>query len=370
MIYKGFIIMEIKLFSFLTKSENAAFTGSKKVISDCVNSFSNEEEKFKNFSSPKRMMLAVSQSLRSADAVVVAVQSSSYNSIKKFICSAFNIECVQNEEIHNALLPVYEKRQITKSAFENNAFFPEKADIFAVSDYKYCGFSITSGGQCIIVIPLDEVKTGEVVFGSLYDYLAELSDIDNAEDISKLKRARLTAKLISLLKKSNTKLAFSSLGGVQLIKDGIALVGKNNESIVFTDKPEPRQSTQSVQEYIISVAQKARENSKSDFACAVSSAFASNTDDSTFIYYAVADENETFVSKLFAREGENPKDLYRAAVENALMGCVKKVTANVEEKKSENRRDDKYFKQKIAFIVAGAVAAATGISAIMALVLN
>lgn len=362
--------MEIKLFSFLNKSENSAFSGSKKMISDCVNSFSPEEEKFKNFSSPKRMMLAVSQALRSVDAVVIAIQGSSYNSIKKIVCSAFNIECEQNEEIHTALLPAFEKKQISKSALENHSLFPANADIFAVSDYKYCGFSVTSGAQSIIVLPLDEIKTAEIVFGSLYDFLADAADVENKDDISKLKRARLTAKLISLLKKDQSKLAVSSLGGVQLIKEGIDLVDKNNDSLFFAEKPEPRQASQSAQDYIVSVAQKTRETSRGTYACAVSSAFASNTDDSTFIFYAVADENETLVSKLYANEGETPKELYRAAVESALLACVNKVTANINLKKSENRKSDKLLRQKIAVIVASAVAGATGISAILALLLN
>lgn len=362
--------MDIKLFSFLNKNENAAFAGSKRMIADCANSFSPVEEKFKNFSSPKRMMLAVSQALRSADAVIIAVQSSAYNSIKKIICAAFNIECVQNEEIYAALLPAFEKKQISKAAFESNSLFPANADIFPVSDFIYCGFSVTSGAQSIVVLPLDEIKTAEVVFGSLYDFLGSAADIENKEDISKLKCARLTAKIVSLLKRSESRLAFSELGGVQLIKEGLELVGNDSGNIFLAEKPAPRSAMQPAQEYIVSVAQKAREACKTEYACAVSSAFASNTDDSTFIYYAVADENETFVSKLYIREDETPKDLTRAAVEGVLLSCLNKITANMNAKKNENRRSDRLFRQKIAVIVAGALVGATGISAILAILLN
>lgn len=361
--------MEIKLFS-LMKGEAAVYAGSKKNISDCINTFSSEEEKFKNFSSAKRMMLAVSQSLRSADAAVIAVQSSAYNSIKKMICGAFKIECVRNEKIYTALLPLYENKIITNSALESNSLFPKKADIFAVSDFRCCGFSITAGAQSIIVLPLDDIKTAEVVFGSLYDYLSEISGAGSEDDISRLKRARMTARLVSMLKKSQSRLAFSKLGGAQLIEETINMVDKNRSSLFIAAKPESRQSTQSVEDYIVSVAQKTRTTAKTDYACAVSSAFASNTDDSTFIYLAVADKDETFVSKLYAREGESSKHLYRAAVESAMLACVNRVSAGLSAQKDENRRGDKLLRQKIAFIIAGAVAGATGISAILALVLS
>lgn len=361
--------MDIKLFS-LTKGENAAFAGSKKIISDCANSFTPEEESFKNFSSPKRMLLAVSQALRSADAVIITVQISAYNSVKKMICSAFKVECEQNSEVYNLLEPLYEKKAITKTALENNSLFPKGADIFAVSDYKCCGFSITAGAQSIIVLPLDSMKTGEVVFGSLYDFLAEKTGIENSEELSKLKRARLALRLVTVLKKDKARLAFAALSGVQLVEESIALVDKEHSFMFMAEKPENRQTTQTVQEYIVSAAQKTRQSSKADFACAVSSAFASNTDDSSFIYFAIADSNETFVKKIFARKGENPKNLYRAAVEGAFLECVNRVGDDLRLKKDENSREDRLARQKLALITSAAVVGAAGLSALTALLLS
>lgn len=352
------------------KGEAAAFAGSKKIIADCANVFSSEEEKFKNFSSPKRMLLAVSQSLRSADAVVIAVQSSAYNSIKKMICAAFKLDCEQNEEIYTPLLPFYEKKKISKAALENNSLFPKNADVFAVSDYKCCGFAVTAGAQSIIVLPLDEIKTGEVVFGSLYNFLSEVSGVGSEEEISKLKCARMMARLVSLLKKDQSRIVFPKLGGAQILEECLNFVDKTRKNAYVAGKPDARQATQSVQDYIVSTAQKTREMAKTDYACAISSAFANNTDSSTFIYYAVADSEDTYVSKLYAKEGESTKQLYRAAVESALLSGINKVASRLASKKEENTRGDKLLKQKIAMIVAGAVAGATGISAILALLLS
>ena len=103
--------MDIKLIS-LTKNEPAEFAGAKKIISDCANAFNSEAEKFKNFSSPKRALLAISQALRSADVVIAAVQTSGYNSAKKMLFSALELETQQNDEIYAQLLPLCEKGKI------------------------------------------------------------------------------------------------------------------------------------------------------------------------------------------------------------------------------------------------------------------
>ena len=361
--------MEIKLFSFI-KNESADFSGSKKVIADCVNSFTAGDEKFKNFSSPKRMILSASQALRSADAVILAVQASVYNSAKKMICSVFHMETEQNEEIYSRLLPSQEKKEITKTALESNSLFPVESDIFATGDFKCCGFAVTEGGQSIIVMPLDEVKTNEVVFGSLYDFLGEEAGVENTENISRVKCAHLAAKLASLLKRNGSRLAFSSPASIQFIEESIDYADSAHENIFTADKPEARRTTQTVKDYIIDAAQKTRLDTKADYACSVSSAFASNTDNSTFIFTAVADKDETQVKKLFLKDGETPKQLYHAAAEEALLACVNTVISKQRPDENKERRADKNMRQKLAGIIAASIAGATGLCAVLALLLE
>lgn len=359
--------MEIKLFSFI-KSESTGFSGSKNVIADCANCFTAGEEKFKIFSSPKRMILSATQALRSADAVIFAVQTSAYNSVKKMICSAFNMETEQNEEIYSRLLPAYEKKEITKTALENNSLFPAEADIFATSDFKCCGFAVTKGSQSIMVLPLDDVKTNDVVFGSLYDFLGEIAGVEKTEKISKVKCAHLAAKLVSMLKKDGSRLAFSSPSAIQIIEESVDYADRERANLFIADKPEARKAAQTIKEYVTFAAQKTRLDSKADYVCFVSSAFASNTDDSTFIFTAVADKEETCIKKLFLKDGETPKQLYRAAVDEAFLTCVNTVAQRQKSAdKMADRKADKILRQKIAGITAAAIAGTTGLCAVLAL---
>ncbi len=360
--------MNIKLFS-LVKGDASGFAGSKKLISDCANAFAHETAKFSNFASPKRMFLAVSQALRSADCVVIAVQNQSYNSIKKMLFSALEIKTQQNEEIYVNLLPLNEKGKISNNALINNSVFPVKAEIFPTDNYMSCGFAITSGSQSIIMLPLDSVKTSEVVFGSLYGFLGQLAGVEKNQDLIKLKRLRLAERLFNTLSKSKMTLAFAALNGINLIEECAKTVDKNNTAFKFIYDVEPRVSSQPVKEYIASCAQKTRIEAKGDYAVAVSSAFSGN-DDSVFIYCAVADKNETTVTKIFAESEESAKDLINTGIEYALKIAGNCVATKYEEMHSKAAKAGKDLRRNITAITAFAVGGSAAICAIIALLLG
>lgn len=361
--------MDIKLFS-LYRGNPSGYSEPKKIIADCANYFTNQSEKFKNFSSPKRLLIAASQALRSADCVIIAVQSSAYNTVKKMICSTFGVPVKRNEEVYSLLLPLFDNKKISESALENSSLFPANADIFEVSDYKYCGFSVTAGAQSIIVLPLDYKLSPEAVYDNLYDYLGELAGVENPADIAKLKRFRICAGIVNLLKKENKTLTFSSLGGVPLIEESIRTVDEERKFISLGDKPQPRTPSQSAKEYIISTVQKTRELAKTDYACAVSSVFASNSDDSVFSFAAVADKNATYVTKLFAAENEAPKAFSAAAVEKMMFNAGEKIFFDIQKNKEENSKKEVSFRRKLTLVSSVSVGVATALSAVLALLLK
>lgn len=362
--------MEIKLFS-LTKKEPNLYADEKRIVAECANAFSSQAEKFKNFSSPKRMLLAVSQALRSADIIIIAAQSSNYNSAKKMICSALGIDLIQNDEIYSQLLPANESGAITQNALTNNSLFPSGADIFATGDFKCCGFSITSGSQTIITLPLDCIKTAEVVFGSLYDYIGDISGVKDKKELSRLKRYRLSQRVYQSLKRSGEKISFVPLGGKSLIDENIKLVDKESELLILGESPNARQSSQSLKEYITDAVQAERERSGCNYASIVSGAFASNSDDSVFIFYAVADKENTHIVKLYANEDEDPKALTACAVEKMLESAGNKIITEFYKKESEKpSKADRNLRQRISAVAAFAIGGSAAICAILALILG
>ena len=360
--------MNIKLFS-LAKGNPAAFVENKKLISDCANAFTQEPTKFSNFASPKRMFLAVSQALRSADCVVIAVQNQSYNSIKKMLFDALEIKTQQVEEIYINLLPLFEKGKISNTALVNNSIFPVKAQVFPTDNLLSCGFSIISGSQSIVMLPLDSVKTAEVVFGSLYSYLAELAGFEQNDDLKKLTRLRLTERLFTAVSKSKATLAFAAINGVNLIEECTKKIDTQSKAFRFIYDFESRASSQPVKDYIAACAQKTRIEAKSDYAVAVSSAFSGN-DDSIFIYCAVADKNETTVTKIFAKDDESARELVNSGVEFALKAAGNTVISKYEELHSKAAKAGKTLRNNITAITAFAVGGSAIICAVLALLLG
>ncbi len=361
--------MNIKLFS-LIKGDASVFANSKKLISDCANVFDSDNVKFSNFASPKRMFVAISQALRSADCIIIAVQNQSYNSIKKMLCSAFDVETQQIEEIYVNLLPMFEKGQITKNALINNSLFPAGSQIFPTDNLVSCGFEISSGAQSIVVMPLDSVKTSEIVFGSLYKYLGEKAGVEETPDLQKLKLLRLTERLFTTLSKTKSTVAFSPVNGIDIIEECTSLVDKDKTVFRFAQNAESRAPSQPVKDYLASCAQKTRIETKSDYAVAVSSAFSGNEDDSIFIYCAVADKNETIVTKIFADDNENAKDLVVTGVEYALKNAGNVIITKNEELHSKSAKAGIRLRQNIVTITAFAIGGSAAVCALLALLLG
>lgn len=360
--------MNIKLFS-LVKGDPSVFAGNKKLVSDCANAFSHEPVKFSNFASPKRMFLAVSQALRSADCIVIAVQNQSFNSIKKMLFSALDVETHQVEDVYVNLLPLAEKGKISKAALMNNSTFPVGSRILPSDNYMSCGFTITSGSQSIIMLPLDSVKTAEIVFGSLYNYFGELSGIESNSDFDKLRQLRLTERLFTALSAEKSTLAFSAANGLEIIEQCAKTIDKNATVFRFASTTEPRAASQPVKDYIALCAQKTRIETKSNYAVAVSSAF-SGDDGSIFIYCAVADKSETVVTKIFAKENEEAKDLINVGIEYALKIAGNSVTVHFEELNSKAAKASNRLRRNAATITAFAIGGSAAICAILALLLG
>ena len=94
--------MDIKLFSLCNQDSQEAEKG-KEFILKCVKDFFPECNGFAEFTSQKRMLVAISQSLLAADIVLVAVQSAMYNATKRMLCAALDTKTAENGEVSAVL---------------------------------------------------------------------------------------------------------------------------------------------------------------------------------------------------------------------------------------------------------------------------
>ena len=307
--------MDIKLFS-LCKQEVPESEMGKKCIEQCVNSVFAESTEFTAFSSQKRMLLAISQSLLAADIVIVAVQSNMYHATKKLLCGILDIELEENAEAVAALVPKFENGSIRQNIFDANITFPVGCEVFPTDNGLNSGFALTSGGQHLIYMPIEAPKAEEIVFGSLYDYLSELGDGETAENAMETRRKAILERTLGKLSENSVKVAIGS----KICGDYLTSVVDEESmkvcAVIDNDFAEKSES-ENEDRYYINAARELRDRHIAQYGVAFSEILAD--EEGGYILAAIADESGTNVVRMNAGDGENSEMLYKSAVDKIML---------------------------------------------------
>ncbi len=355
--------MDVKLFS-LCKQEVTESEAGKNCISECVKSFFPECEDFSPFTSQKRMLLAVSQSLRAADVVIVAVQSNMYNATKKLLSAALDLKTKKSAEVSAQLKPLVERGKIKETTFEANIRFPDGAEILPTVSGLNSGFALTSGGQHIIYLPIEAPKAGEVVLGSLYDYLADISDDVNVENAFDTRHRAIIKRTAAKLDSEAVKVAFAGAQAVEMIE-----YYSNNpitkSCFVFDEDAEF-----SEQETFIDEARALRDKCRSQLSVLISD-IREDENSSRFVEAAIADESGTSTLKLNAEDGETDKVLLANFIDKIMLMLYDYETlSNCVNEADITTKADSALRRRLFTIASGAIGATAVISFIVALMIK
>lgn len=306
--------MDIKLFS-LCKQEVSESENGKRCIYECVSNFFDDCDRFAAFSSQRRMLLAVSQSLLAADIVIIAVQSNMYHATKKLLCAALDIKLEQNIAISEKLIPKLEKGKINRSTYDANIMFPKEAEIFPTDNGINCGFAITSGGQHIIYMPIETQKAEEVILGSLYDYLAELSENGLNDSAMEFRHREIIERTAEKFSDSSLKAVFGSETHKDFISSRLS-VHKHNVGFV-TDDEVGEPVDDDVIGFCIDTARRLREKHFAQYGVVFSKVI--EDEEGRYILAVIADENGTDTVKIYAEDGESDDVLFETAVDKIML---------------------------------------------------
>lgn len=307
--------MDIKLFS-LCKQEVSESENGKRCIYECVSNFFDDCERFAAFSSQRRMLLAVSQSLLAADVVIIAVQSNMYHATKKMLCTALDIKLEQSIPISEKLIPKLEKGTINRNTYEANVMFPKDAEIFPTDNGINCGFAITSGGQHIIYMPIENPKAEEVVFGSLYDYIAELSEDGVTDSAMEFRHREIIERTAGKFNDNMVKVAFGSENYKDFIKSRIS--GHKLNAGFVTDDETGEPYDEDVNAFYIDTARMLREKHFAQYGVFFSDII-SDENEGRYITAVIADESGTDTVRIYAEDGEADDELFGAAVDKIML---------------------------------------------------
>lgn len=356
--------MDIKLFS-LCKQEVPESEKGKQCILGCVKSLFPECDGFKAFSSQKRMLLAISQSLRAADIVVVAVQSNMYNATKKLLSTALDMEMEDNDAVAEKLMAKLASGRIKPSTFSANIFFPSGAEVMPTDSGINSGFALTSGGQHIIYLPIEAPRAEEVVYGSLYDYLLPLRESDTTDVALEHRHQAIIERTAEKLNADSLNVAVFS----ETMQEFISSRLKNSkyaDSFIF-DNMFPEMENQQINDYCTYTARDLRDRNHAQYGVAFSKPYVKESNGEMFMAAAIADESGTNVIRFFAEPNEQPKELFANAVDKVmLMLCDYNELLNEDDDEAVTT-DDKKLKKDVLRLVSAAVGASAIIGVIVSL---
>jgi len=358
--------MDIKLFS-LCKQEVPESENGKQCILDCVQSFFPEAEDFAHFTSQKRMLLAVSQSLRAADIVVIAVQSNMYNATKRLLCAALGMKMQVNSEVAEKLSGKLSDGKIKQTTYDANIMLPEGAELLSTDSGLNNGFALTAGGQHLIYLPIDSPMADETVYGSLYDYFQEFGDeYVNAAALER-RHSAIIERTLEKFSENSIKVAVYSETMPEFISSRIN--DKKLRACIVFDNEVPKKEYNDFEESNASKARHIRDKHHAQYGVVFSKPFRDSETEETFIIVTVADENGTNTITIFAEEDESAKSLYTTAVDKIMLMLYDyNEYMNLADEDSLPTEEDKLLRKAIAKITGIAIGASAVIGLVIALV--
>lgn len=361
--------MDIKLFSLCNQDSPEAENGKEKIL-DCVKDFFPECDGFNEFTSQKRMLVAISQSLLAADIVLVAVQTTMYNATKRLLCSALDIPTESNSEVASVLSARPKAKQLKPNLYKASVTFPQTAVLLSTNDYMNCGFAITSGGQHIIYMPVEDEKAQQIILGSLYDYFAELSEQYVVSDALKNRHIKLIKKAVKNLSENSIRAAIVGNDAADYL---VSFLSKNDSSVFTVDMNyELPEENNSVRELAITLARNVREKNHTELGLYISDPFfADDKNHTSCVYIAIANSDGTKTYNVFSEKGETSKELLRACSDKLLLilsGCEH--LSSADDESADEKAADKNLKGILGIIASAAVFAASVAGFITALILK
>lgn len=354
--------MKMKLFSLYRNAADTSVKMQIKVIG-CLNGFADSDISFDEYTSLKDMFGGLSKALKSSNFIVIAVDSSIYNSTKLKLMTALSLKKEQNE----AVLKKLSKLELDESAQEKNAAMPEGATVFVSVDGINSGFAVKKGSQTIVMIPFDDQRLDSVLKRGLVPYITNGGRLNSAsepeaaptheekEEITSETTSEISeqemdiaAHTLNILKESDIKVAVNGNTNATVMREFAVGLDDFDEYFTFTPHIEDR-GDYNVTDYTAQMARSAKALSSATLGACISDIFTTN-DGCDYICISVATDKSALVRKLYKEDGEDDAHLIRIACEEVFALIGEKAMGNnsvgIEIAQDEAPKADKKLSKK------------------------
>lgn len=246
---------------------------------------------------------AVRRALEDCHVIVFLVQPREFAASKKLLSGmlGFELKCnptMLRKAASSAGISANEKSEF---AFLH-AFVPERTRLFSAGDGLYTGFSVISGNQTIIFVPLERGRTDLILSAQLIPYLNSAYHVNlGTGGLKTYYTDRLREKLVG----EDITMSLAGTNTADFFKDYLSFDKELDSRMVISRKAERRGSAAPV-DYVVNLSIAAAEFDNSAYGVAISNAYytGESSADEKIVYVAVTNERETAVRKIHSVPGE------------------------------------------------------------------
>lgn len=333
--------MKIKAFAFEQNSFSLAT-----VKQEIVSKLNESGIYFESFSEPNELFNEISVALESEQVLLIGVEEDLYLKFKPILIKAFNFTPAYSERIEAAMGSAVLDEKLIKA----HTLVPNECVELISPDGLFSSFYVKSSDQYIVVFPLIENSTAELLYNSGLPFFKKperkftVSNDITAEEKAPPKVESIVAKLV----KNDLKLAVPSTPAAKTLKEDVRACPNYENNVFFT--PYVNDSgVEDPKEYAAQLAKGSMELRNADLGATISNIFREKKGDTVTNYYAfvsVATEEKIIVKKLFAKSDENIDNLILEAT-NELYTMIDKYADEVIFKRNATEEEKSKYEQAL-----------------------
>ena len=333
--------MKIKAFAFEQNSFSLAT-----VKQEIASKLNESGVYFESFNEPNELFKEISVALESAQVLLIGVEEDRYLKFKPILIKAFNFTPAYSEKIEAAMGSAVLDEKLIKA----HTLVPNECIELITADGLFSSFYVKSADQYIVVFPLIENSTAELLYNSGLPFFKtperkfKISNEISTEEKASPKAESIVTKLI----KNDLKLAIPSTPAAKALKEDIRSCPNYENNVFFT--PYVNDSgVEDPKEYAAQLSKGSMELRNADLGATVSNIFREKNGNTVTNYYSfisVATEEKIIVKKLFAKAGEDIDNLILEAT-NELYSMIDKYADEVIFKRNATEEEKAKYEQAL-----------------------
>lgn len=279
---------------------------------------------FRLCSSMAQVSAALSDAFANSGIIAVGVEPSVYSKAKLAILRAMHVQTKMNQTVRDR---IGANRSLDTQQISLHCAMPESADVFLSDDGLFSGFSLVSGEQHFVMLPLDKLRLDvQLACVEAHFERTGINQISDSVQVSQPEeepqpetapQSDCVEKAVSLLREKGKKIYFAATASCEMVKD-LCAEDVINDVFMFTDYSAQR-GDEAPRSYIADLARFAIPEGEDALGAAVSNVYTGNSQETGTrkynIYVAVADRNASRVLRFASQPGESPEELINASIE-------------------------------------------------------